>query len=68
VTLRRTAVTHFGFNAHLEQALLLAPGVDDMALIDVASASEFHASWADVDVTLAVEDEVVPTESPSGAR
>lgn len=67
MTLRTTAVAHFGFNA-ISSRRFCWPGVDDMALIDVASASEFHASWADVDVTLAVEDEVVPTESPSGAR
>ncbi len=47
--------------------ILIGPVVDDAALIDIASAGEFGAARADVDVALAIEDKISSAERAVGA-
>jgi hypothetical protein len=42
--------------------VLVGPVVDDVALIDVAGAGQLHATWANVNIALPVEDEVGSAE------
>ena len=39
-----------------------------MTLVDVAGAGQLHATWADIDIALLVEDKIGATESAIGAR
>ena len=60
--LRTVAVVHLGFSEHCEQIALAGPVVNDVALIDIACAGQFRTAWANIDVTLLIEDEVGPAE------
>jgi hypothetical protein len=55
----------FWFQRANRAVVLVGPIVDDVALIDIAGAGEFRSAWANVNVTLPVEDKVGPAE---GAR
>ena len=48
--------------------VLVGPVVDDVALIDVASAGQLRATWANVNITLPVEDEVGSAEGTGAVR
>ena len=37
-------------------------------LVDVAGAGQLRATWADIDITLLVEDKIGATECAIGAR